>query len=95
MIIRCRNQIVIYLLFLHLFLQTSDSFPDFHVPSSTIEEYLAQNMKEGETLGFDGRVVTASYGKKLEKALKEKHVVIRYEKDVAPSQEILQFHHSF
>ena len=27
----------------------------------TIEEYLAQNMKEGETLGFDGRVVTASY----------------------------------
>ena len=51
----------------------------------TIEEYLAQNMKEGETLGFDGRVVTASYGKKLEKALKEKHVVIRYEKDVAGS----------
>lgn len=49
----------------------------------TIEEYLSQNMKEGETLGFDGRVVPASYGKKLEKTLKEKHVNIRYEKDVA------------
>lgn len=51
----------------------------------TIEEYLAQNIRDGEVLGFDGRVVTASYGKKLEKALKEKHVTIRYEKDVAGS----------
>lgn len=51
----------------------------------TIEEYLAQNMKENEVLGFDGRVVTASYGRKLEKSLKEKQVVIRYEKDVAGS----------
>ncbi len=51
----------------------------------TIEEYLAQNIRDGEVLGFDGRVVTASYGKKLEKALKEKPVTIRYEKDVAGS----------
>lgn len=49
----------------------------------TIQEYLEQNMKENEVLGFDGRVVTASYGQKLEKALKEKNVVIRYEKDIA------------
>ncbi len=51
----------------------------------TIEEYLVRNMKENETLGFDGRVVTASYGRKLEKALKDKNIVIRCEKDVAGS----------
>ena len=51
----------------------------------TIQEYLAQHMQENEVLGFDGRVVTASYGKKLEKALQDKKIVFRYEKDVAGS----------
>lgn len=51
----------------------------------TIQEYLAQHMQEKEVLGFDGRVVTASYGKKLERALQDKKVVFRYEKDVAGS----------
>lgn len=51
----------------------------------TIEEYLVRNMKENEVLGFDGRVVTASYGQKLEKALQDKNITIRCEKDVAGS----------
>lgn len=51
----------------------------------TIPEYLAQHMQEKEALGFDGRVVTASYGKKLEKALQDKNVVFCYEKDLAGS----------
>ncbi|MDE5597623.1 MAG: aminopeptidase P family N-terminal domain-containing protein [Lachnospiraceae bacterium] len=49
----------------------------------TIEEHLAEQMKDGESIGFDGRVVTASYGKELEKALEHKKVMFRYEKDVA------------
>jgi len=51
----------------------------------TIPEYLAQHMREKEALGFDGRVVAASYGKKLEKALQDKKIVFRYEKDIAGS----------
>lgn len=49
----------------------------------TIEEYLTEQMKDGESIGFDGRVVTASYGKELEKALEHKKVTFRYEKDIA------------
>ena len=32
-----------------------------------IEEYLEQNVKDGQTVGFDGRVVDADFGRKLEK----------------------------
>lgn len=49
----------------------------------TIIEYLEQNVKEGEAIGFDGRVITASYGKEIEKALEPKKAVFRYEKDIA------------
>lgn len=49
----------------------------------TIKEYLEQNMREGETLGFDGRVIAASYGKELEKTLLPKKIAFRYEKDIA------------
>ncbi len=35
----------------------------------TIEKFLKDKMKEGQTLGFDGRVVSAGDGKKYEKAL--------------------------
>ena len=35
----------------------------------TIQEYLQENMKEGQTLGFDGRVVDTALGRRLEKAL--------------------------
>ncbi len=51
----------------------------------TIKEYLTKQMQEGGTLGFDGRVVTASYGLELEEALQDKKITIRYEKDLAGS----------
>ncbi len=51
----------------------------------TIPEYLSQHMQEKETLGFDGRVITASYGQKLEKALRDKKAVFRYDQDIAGS----------
>ena len=49
----------------------------------TIEEYLVQEMKEGEVLGFDGRVIPASRGKKLEKLLADKKARIAYDRDLA------------
>lgn len=49
----------------------------------TIEEYLDQNVTEGQTIGFDGRVVDATFGKKLETMLADRHVKFAYEKDVA------------
>lgn len=51
----------------------------------TIQEYLEKEMKGGQTLGFDGRVVDCRFGKKLEKALGEKDIAICYEKDLAGS----------
>ena len=44
----------------------------------TIEEYLEKNVKEGQVVGFDGRVLDAAFGKKL-----EKQFTLSYEKDVA------------
>ena len=32
----------------------------------TIKEYLEKNVEEGQTIGFDGRVVDAFFGKELE-----------------------------
>ena len=49
----------------------------------TIEEYLQQRVLNGQTIGFDGRVVDAAFGKKLEKALSEKNVKFAYDKDLA------------
>lgn len=49
----------------------------------TILEYLEKEMLEGQTLGFDGRVINSAYGSKLEKALYPKKITIRYEKDIA------------
>lgn len=44
----------------------------------TIEEYLEKNVKNGQVVGFDGRVVDASFGRKLEKRFQ-----LSYDKDVA------------
>lgn len=44
----------------------------------TIEEYLEQNVKEGQVVGFDGNVVDAAFGKKLEARFS-----ISYDKDIA------------
>lgn len=49
----------------------------------TVKEYLDQNMKNGEVLGFDGRVVTASYALDLEETLQENDIEFRYDIDVA------------
>lgn len=49
----------------------------------TIKEYLERNMEDGETLGFDGRVVTASYALDLEKTLECKNIEFRYDMDIA------------
>lgn len=49
----------------------------------TLYEYLAAHMQEGEVLGFDGRVVTAADGVRLEKELAEKKVSLLYDKDLA------------
>lgn len=49
----------------------------------TIEEFLKKEMTEGQTLGFDGRVISTGIGLNLEKALKEKNNKIVYGKDLA------------
>ncbi len=51
----------------------------------TIKEYLLANMKKGQVLGFDGRVVSTSIGEDLEKALKEKGVTLKIDTDLAES----------
>ena len=49
----------------------------------TIKEFLTREMKEGQILGFDGRVVPTATGMELEKALAEKGVTIQYQWDLA------------
>ncbi len=49
----------------------------------TIEEYLEQHVENGQTVGFDGRVVDAAFGRKLEEVLSDKNVTFAYEKDLA------------
>ena len=51
----------------------------------TIEEFLEQNIQQGQTLGFDGRVIAAMDGKKYEKVLAKGQICIAYEKDLADS----------
>jgi Xaa-Pro aminopeptidase len=53
----------------------------------TIKEYLEQNVRQGQTIGFDGRVVDACLGSELEEIFKENFKVgnfkLKYEKDIA------------
>lgn len=49
----------------------------------TIEEFLAKEMKDGQTLGFDGRVIATMDGKEYEKKLADKKITFAYEKDLA------------
>lgn len=49
----------------------------------TIEEFLKKEMAKGQTLGFDGRVVSTGMGLNLEKALKEKKITFVYGEDLA------------
>ncbi len=49
----------------------------------TIREFLAENMQAKQTLGFDGRVVTAAEGLRLEEELAKKEIAFIYDKDLA------------
>ncbi len=49
----------------------------------TIKQYLKSNMREGQVLGFDGRVVSASIGEDLEKELSKMGVSLAIEQDLA------------
>lgn len=49
----------------------------------TKEAFLREKMQNGQTLGFDGRVVDTRFGIKLEKVLQEKKIRIAYETDLA------------
>lgn len=48
----------------------------------TLQEYLKEHVKSGDTLGFDGRVVPATVGKRLEVILSEKDGQVVYEQDL-------------
>lgn len=49
----------------------------------TIEEYLLEHVRENQTIGFDGRVISATFGRKLEEMFADRHVKFSYGKDVA------------
>ncbi len=49
----------------------------------TIEEFLAEKMQEGQTLGFDGRVISAKSGEKYEKVLAKKKASFAYSQDLS------------
>ena len=48
----------------------------------TIEEYLEENLCEGQTVGFDGRVIDYKYGECLRTRLSKKNISIKYDKDL-------------
>lgn len=49
----------------------------------TMEEFLQKNMGKGQTLGFDGRVISTGEGKNYEKKLEDKQVKFVYDRDLA------------
>ncbi len=49
----------------------------------TIAEFLFDNMKDGQTLGFDGRVISTSIGENFENKLSGKVVTFKIDKDLA------------
>ncbi|NLL77616.1 MAG: aminopeptidase P family protein [Clostridiales bacterium] len=59
-----------------LFRMLEEGVPD-------IPDFLKQNMKKGQTLGFDGRTVSCRDGKYLEKKLEGLDIRFSYEEDVA------------
>ncbi len=48
----------------------------------TIKEYLAETMKKGQVLGFDGRCVSYEYAAELEAVLAKKGVSVAFDKDL-------------
>lgn len=48
----------------------------------TVDEYIEQTLKEGETLGFDGRVVNSTWGAKLEDIVSKKNGKLAVDEDL-------------
>lgn len=48
----------------------------------TIDEYIEQTLKEGEIVGFDGRVVDGKWGEALSKIVKNKKGALKVEEDL-------------
>ena len=48
----------------------------------TVDEYIEQTLEEGQTLGFDGRVVNSAWGKKLEEIVEKKHGKMAVDEDL-------------
>ena len=48
----------------------------------TVSEFIQEHLKEGQTLGFDGRVVSFERGEELEKIVKEKKANLVFEQDL-------------
>ena len=48
-----------------------------------LKEYVEQNLKDGQNIGFDGRVMTASDGMEYEKIAKKKGGHVIYDRDLA------------
>lgn len=48
----------------------------------TVDEYIKDTLKNGETMGFDGRVVNSQWGKKLEKIAEEKQANLYVDEDL-------------
>lgn len=51
----------------------------------TIEEYVRQELKEGQNIGFDGRVITAGEGLRFEKIAVQKGGRVIWDRDLAES----------
>ncbi|MCM1569317.1 MAG: aminopeptidase P family protein [Roseburia sp.] len=49
----------------------------------TIEEFLEERMEEGQSLGFDGRVISVKAGRSFEKRLAKKRIRFVWEQDLA------------
>ena len=48
----------------------------------TVDEYIEKTLEEGQTLGFDGRVVNSAWGKKLEGIVAEKNGKVAVDEDL-------------
>lgn len=48
----------------------------------TVDEYVKETLAEGETIGFDGRVVNSAWGKRLEDIAAEKNGTLAVEEDL-------------
>lgn len=49
----------------------------------TVNEYIEQTLKDGECLGFDGRVVNGAWGKELESIVQKKKGALSVDEDLA------------